>query len=155
MTNECSICFEPVGDTNIAITECNHKFHLSCYKYWTKNSCPMCRTVAIESKDLLSEILKHLSIEEDVVTKKDLVIYISNYLENNLDNVQGVYRGLIMYFIKLYLDSLDKYSIIDYILSKKMYVLLPYYDTTTEDAQNAVIFQDNVDLVKYIHFKDG
>lgn len=37
---ECSICFESVGDTNIVITECNHTFHLSCYKHWTKESCP-------------------------------------------------------------------------------------------------------------------
>lgn len=149
---ECSICFESVGDTNIVITECNHTFHLSCYKHWTKDSCPMCRTVAIKSKDLLPEILKHLS-EEDVVNKEDLLIYISNYLEHNIDNIQGIYKGLIMYFIKLYLDGLDKYSIIDYILSKKMHVLLPYYDTTTDDAQSALINQDNVDLVKYINFK--
>ena len=77
VTNECSICFESVGDTNVAITECNHTFHLSCYKYWTKDTCPMCRTTtAKESKVLLPEILKYLSTEDEVIDKKDLCMYI-------------------------------------------------------------------------------
>ncbi len=44
----CSICQENIeGTINLMTTECNHKFHSTCYiKYINtshKSSCPMCR----------------------------------------------------------------------------------------------------------------
>ena len=42
----CSICFEEYkNDTPIAITECQHSYHLSCIESWLerKRDCPICR----------------------------------------------------------------------------------------------------------------
>lgn len=150
--NECSICFEPVGDTNVAITECGHKFHLSCYKKWSKKSCPMCRTKQSD-KELLSDMMKHMSIEDDKIDKPTLLLYMSTFLQNNVENIQSMYRGLVMHFIKLYLETRDE-NLIEYILDNKLYSLLSYYDTTSNEVQELMIIQDNVQLVKYINFND-
>ena len=46
LLNECSICLENYKkDDMIIILACNHNFHESCLKEWSKNnnSCPHCR----------------------------------------------------------------------------------------------------------------
>ncbi|KAM3134392.1 hypothetical protein pb186bvf_013505 [Paramecium bursaria] len=50
---ECAICLEPIyepsGDSQVdsVITPCQHKFHLSCLKYWIDLKqnylCPDCK----------------------------------------------------------------------------------------------------------------
>lgn len=44
-SNECSICYEPMGDKNICVTECGHKFCLKCLLIAMdrNNTCPICR----------------------------------------------------------------------------------------------------------------
>jgi len=46
-TNECSICYETMGDKNTCVTECGHKFCLKCLLMAMdrNNTCPMCRHV--------------------------------------------------------------------------------------------------------------
>lgn len=44
----CSICFEEYkNDTPIAITQCQHSYHLSCIESWLerKRDCPICRAL--------------------------------------------------------------------------------------------------------------
>ena len=46
--SNCFICTEEFTDKNFTITECNHKFHSSCFVEWlSKNSsnknCPFCK----------------------------------------------------------------------------------------------------------------
>ena len=37
--NECLICFEPIDNgEDVAILDCNHKFHFECIQKWVKNS---------------------------------------------------------------------------------------------------------------------
>lgn len=45
--NECSICYEIMGEKNCCITECGHKFCLKCLLVAMdrNNTCPMCRHV--------------------------------------------------------------------------------------------------------------
>jgi hypothetical protein len=51
--DNCSICIEPLKNTNIYRTKCNHIFHIECMKnYVNSNSfttvnCPNCRDVII------------------------------------------------------------------------------------------------------------
>ena len=43
---ECSICFDEfTGDSQIALTQCNHVYHLGCINKWycRSPSCPVCR----------------------------------------------------------------------------------------------------------------
>ena len=43
--NCCPICFESIGESNKATTECNHTFHVTCLAQAMKSSfvCPFCR----------------------------------------------------------------------------------------------------------------
>jgi hypothetical protein len=45
--NECSICYEKIGEKNNCVTECGHKFCLKCLllSMDRSNTCPMCRHV--------------------------------------------------------------------------------------------------------------
>jgi hypothetical protein len=49
-SNECSICYETMGDKNCCVTECGHKFCLKCLLLAMdrNNTCPMCRHVLKE-----------------------------------------------------------------------------------------------------------
>jgi hypothetical protein len=50
-SNECSICYETMGDKNCCVTECGHKFCLKCIlaAMDRTNTCPMCRHVLKEN----------------------------------------------------------------------------------------------------------
>ena len=41
----CSICYEPLNDSQSYALECNHKYHTNCIVKWFRNdksSCPLC-----------------------------------------------------------------------------------------------------------------
>ena len=46
-SNECSICYETIGEKNCCVTECGHKFCLKCILVAMdrNNTCPICRHV--------------------------------------------------------------------------------------------------------------
>ena len=54
-TNECSICYEKLGKTNICTTPCGHMFCMTCILQLSKNNssssnkCPLCRKPLIEN----------------------------------------------------------------------------------------------------------
>ena len=64
-TDECSICYESLGEKNNCTTPCGHVFCfeclMSCLNY--KNTCPICRKVLQEEVD--DEISEEFSEEED------------------------------------------------------------------------------------------
>jgi hypothetical protein len=44
----CTICLSPIADTNSAVTECGHNFHLHCickhmFLSYSGQKCPICR----------------------------------------------------------------------------------------------------------------
>ena len=45
MSEECCICYESMGNTNITTTACGHTFCFSCItkSMDAKNACPCCR----------------------------------------------------------------------------------------------------------------
>ncbi|EPS72630.1 hypothetical protein M569_02127, partial [Genlisea aurea] len=50
---KCSICQEKcIGDNEICVLECEHPHHVECIKQWLmkKNSCPICKSVAMHRK---------------------------------------------------------------------------------------------------------
>lgn len=62
LENECAICFEDLEKYDIAILNCDHKFHYNCIKKWINKSnkfnkvCPLCNIegeiINIEKKDM-------------------------------------------------------------------------------------------------------
>lgn len=147
---ECSICYENLTiDKNLLITECGHKFHYSCYKNWNKDTCPLCRQDVIKSD---SNIVNHLTtlLESDDVDKNGLLLYLNHYSQGILDDVQPMYKALILYNTKLLVDVME--DPIHYIMKNKLYYLLQYYDY--ERYQDELIQLDDVNLVQYINFDD-
>ena len=53
--NDCCVCFEELGKTNITTTPCGHSFCFSCIMKCmdVKNSCPYCRTPLREESDII------------------------------------------------------------------------------------------------------
>lgn len=51
----CSICLEIITETNVVITKCNHKFHLTCILNHSERSenksCPVCRRLLKEEEE--------------------------------------------------------------------------------------------------------
>jgi len=60
---ECCICYECIGTKNNCITPCGHSFCFSCVTMalTRNNSCPICRTVLIETP----------AVEEDADSEDD------------------------------------------------------------------------------------
>ena len=62
LDNECVICFEDLDKYDVAILNCQHKFHYDCVKKWINKSnkfnklCPLCNIegeiVNIEKKEM-------------------------------------------------------------------------------------------------------
>jgi hypothetical protein len=50
--DECPICINPLTETNICKTKCNHSYCLSCLlEHFTyNNTCPLCRSVIFSFK---------------------------------------------------------------------------------------------------------
>lgn len=50
---ECCICFEEIGSKNNCVTPCGHSFCFNCVTQALsrKNTCPICRTVLIETAE--------------------------------------------------------------------------------------------------------
>ena len=47
---ECPICYNPLGDTDVFVTKCGHKFCVGCATQHLCNStaCPMCRSEIVK-----------------------------------------------------------------------------------------------------------
>ena len=55
MTNDCSICLDPLKEQPcIKLTKCGHVHHRKCITKWFKieKTCPLCRTIVMEGEDI-------------------------------------------------------------------------------------------------------
>ena len=43
MTDDCSICFEPLAVGEVQTLGCAHVFHQTCAAQWRAGTCPLCR----------------------------------------------------------------------------------------------------------------
>jgi hypothetical protein len=76
--DQCPICFETIGEKNVIITECGHKFHTSCLMTnITHNGfgCPYCRTLMTVHSHNEETILDDESISDDDSISNDEELY--------------------------------------------------------------------------------
>ena len=72
----CSICFEYITNTNVCITKCDHKFHLSCILQILNNECPLCRS------KLYDEDIEDIEDDEAVKDINDFYDHIQIIMDN-------------------------------------------------------------------------
>lgn len=55
--DECAICTQELKETNVSVSDCNHKFHFKCLHKWIKKSdtCPVCRKQLIGDTEEVKE----------------------------------------------------------------------------------------------------
>ena len=87
VNNQCPICREMILDKDNCITECDHKFCLSCIlescKY--KNTCPICR-VQLYEYNISNEDENDESPNEaiPIELENEVLLRIMNILQNNI-----------------------------------------------------------------------
>jgi hypothetical protein len=64
---ECPICYEPLGETNVCITKCGHKFCIGClFKHSERsNDCPMCREQIVDNFENRNNRSRSSSFNDD------------------------------------------------------------------------------------------
>lgn len=88
---ECSICLDYLDKSKeIAILECNHKFHLKCYLLWKNsgktysNHCPLCLKKDIEIINIINTIdVKIQKKPKQLKSYKHITKTYPSLIENN------------------------------------------------------------------------
>lgn len=64
---ECPICYELLGETNVCITKCGHKFCIGClFKHSERsNDCPMCREQIVDNFENRNNRSRSSSFNDD------------------------------------------------------------------------------------------
>ncbi len=64
---ECPICYELLGETNVCITKCGHKFCIGClFKHSERsNDCPMCREQIVDNFENRNNRSRSASFNDD------------------------------------------------------------------------------------------
>lgn len=64
---ECPICYEQLGETNVCITKCGHKFCIGClFKHSERsNDCPMCREQIVDNFENINNRSRSSSFNDD------------------------------------------------------------------------------------------
>lgn len=64
---ECPICYEPLGEKNVCITKCGHKFCIGClFKHSERsNDCPMCREQILDNFENRNNRSRSASFNDD------------------------------------------------------------------------------------------
>jgi hypothetical protein len=79
---DCAICLSSVNNLNMCITECNHKFHISCLLKVKNNECPLCRAKLYEEdQNIKSQNNEDIIIDEFYNDMQDIIDHIdrNNY----------------------------------------------------------------------------
>lgn len=81
-TGQCSICLSVF--MNPVVTNCNHKFCMSCLSTWQKKdiTCPLCRTIIVKCE-------RHSDIEDREI------IEIENLDDVYIKNVNNIMKKII------------------------------------------------------------
>jgi hypothetical protein len=64
---ECPICYEQLGETNVCITKCGHKFCIGClFRHSERsNDCPMCREQIVDNFENRNNRSRSASFNDD------------------------------------------------------------------------------------------
>jgi len=64
---ECPVCYEPLGETNVCITKCGHKFCIGClFRHSERsNDCPMCREQIVDNFESRNNRSRSASFNDD------------------------------------------------------------------------------------------
>ena len=79
-SEECSICYEKIGETNVCTTSCGHTFCMACIIKMVKNnssssnSCPLCREQLVKTE-----------LIDDAIDEEEVQMF-NNLFQNTLDN---------------------------------------------------------------------
>ena len=107
---ECCVCYETIQKTNVSTTPCGHTFCFQCILKCmdVNNTCPYCRTVLREEKDVITP--DYEDDEDEDATDHDELPYYRNLRERRErdDNLQLYYEreGFTEWSIKV--DQLDR-----------------------------------------------
>ena len=93
----CPICQEVLGETNISVTKCGHKFCMTCISthVFIRNNCPLCRQPfdivrmhpTISNTEMVNTVCHELYLFPLIQAIKDM-LSIMNVDWNNLPNTQ-------------------------------------------------------------------
>lgn len=108
----CPICHEELTLNNLCVTECNHKFCMTCFSrhIFYKNSCPMCRAdlnIIKPKPNILSneEILSITSNELGLFPVTQLIKDVYSILNIEWSNIPIAKRALTRAIIQEYISG--------------------------------------------------
>lgn len=58
LMEDCTICLEPLGNSNFCLLSCNHYYHENCIKEWYNQRpfCPLCsRKIILHNRTRFDE----------------------------------------------------------------------------------------------------
>lgn len=92
---DCSICLETIGEKNNCVTECGHKYHMSCLMKWTmkNNSCPACRN-KINKEEEVKEVNEDVAFM--ISANPNAIAYLSMLslqVRGNREHVNWIWMG--------------------------------------------------------------
>jgi hypothetical protein len=162
--NICSICHENIdGIINLMTTECNHKFHSTCYIKYVKTSdkwsCPICRNNFGISDDYDEE-----DDEEDYIESEPVRMIIVEDVSEELKQYY-VHRFFGILFLmqkpellKAYCSLLPQkyyeylFGIIPYRYMERYVIPKQLRKITIEYIKNKVCPEDEVFFERNLHF---
>ena len=137
--NECIFCFEELDKYDVAILNCNHKFHLYCIKQWINKSkkfnhvCPLCNIegeiINIEKRDYSRPSTPLIYLDDN--TLNDNTLNANTLNENTINNNNN--------------NTVTTY----YYLEEPLEPELEIYNSTNNNSQNSGIVNDNENNIYY------
>ena len=81
-TEQCSVCLEPLGSSNITTLQCGHRFHYTCIHTWhnQQTNCPCCRQEILEV-DQITNRNNHIYNRGNVVNSGELLLNVTNTID--------------------------------------------------------------------------
>jgi hypothetical protein len=89
---QCSVCFENIGENNVSTLECGHTFHYTCIFRWNRRhaNCPCCRQNINTDNSITDNSITDNSITDnsggDTHVGNENIPLVEGDVENNVEN---------------------------------------------------------------------